>query len=249
VKAFVGALLRAACGGMLLLAACGGQGRREVVVAAASDLTNALPELASAYYAKTGVTILPTFGASKLLATQIEQGAPFMVFMSANAAFVDDVVRSGRCDGATRALYARGHLALWARAGTTNPPRSLAELSDARFVHIAIANPETAPYGAAAQAALEHAGVWDQVAPRVVRGENIRQALQLAESGNADVAIVSRSLVIGAHGTSVDVDEALLAPIDQALVVCGPSADARAFVGWVNGAEGQGILSRWGLGR
>lgn len=232
-----------------LLVACGSPAKKEIVVAAASDLTNALPELASAYTQKTGVNVTPTLGASKQLATQIDQGAPFEVFMSANIKFVDDVIGKGKCDGATKAVYARGHLALWVKEGTANAPKTLADLKDARFAHIAIANPETAPYGAAAKAALEKSGVWADVEARVVRGENIRQTLQLAESGNAEVAIVSRSLAIGSKGAWVDIDEGLHAPIEQALVVCGANANARAFAAFVMSDEGQGILARWGLAK
>lgn len=230
------------------LTACGASNKPKLVVAAASDLTNALPELASAFFQQTGVEVVPTFGASKLLATQIEQGAPFQVFLSANIKFVDDVVSQGKCDGASKSIYARGHLALWSRAADT-APKSLAELADPRFVHVAIANPDTAPYGAAAKQALETAGVWPQVEGKIVRGENIRQTLQLAESGNVEAAIVSRSLAIGSKGSWVDVDEKLHDPIEQALVVCRGDDTAKAFAAFVSGPEGQAILGRWGLGR
>jgi molybdate transport system substrate-binding protein len=237
----------------LALAACSRPPDR-LVVAAASDLTQALPELAAAFQAQTGVEVAPSFGASKLLALQILEGAPFDLFLSADTALVDDVVARGRCDAATRATYGRGHLVMWVRDGAA--PRDLASLVGADVRHIAIANPETAPYGAAARQALERAGVWERVADRVVNGENVRQALQFVESGNADVALVARALVIGQRGAWTPVPAALHAPLVQSLVVCGARgadgglgrASARAFAQFVTGPEGQAILARWGLG-
>ncbi|MFO0749328.1 MAG: molybdate ABC transporter substrate-binding protein [Myxococcota bacterium] len=209
-------------------------------------LTDALGELGAAFQAKTGIEVAPTFGASKLLATQINQGAPFDLFMSADVKQIDAVIAEGGCDAGSKALYGRGHLVIWTRDGGVKGAESLAELADARFRRIAIANPDTAPYGAAARAALEKAGLWSELEARIVKGENLRQALQMAESGNADVAIVSRSLAIGSKGVWHPIDDALHAPIEQALVVCH---GGKALADFILGPEGQAILARWGLDR
>jgi molybdate transport system substrate-binding protein len=138
-----------------------------VTIAAAADLTAAFGELGTAFAAKTGVKPTFTFGSTGLLAKQLDQGAPFDVFAAANVSFTEQVVKSGACDGATKAMYARGRVVVWWRNGASAaPPASLSELSDSRFVHVAIANPEHAPYGRAAEEALGHAGALEAVKPR-----------------------------------------------------------------------------------
>lgn len=226
-----------------------------VLVAAASDLSEVFAEIGKAFEAEHGEAsgkVSFTFAASGVIAKQLKEGAPFDLFAAANSSFVDDAVAAGACDGATKALYARGHLALWTkRGGRVSAPRHLSDLADARFAHVAIANPATAPYGAAAKEALTAAGLWSSVAPRIVLGENIRQTFALVDSGNADVAIVARSLAIGAAGGSfVDIDDSLYAPLDQALAVCTRgrnAAGAGAFARYVLSAKGQQILQRFGF--
>jgi molybdate transport system substrate-binding protein len=194
-----------------------------------------------------------SFGASGVLARQVKEGAPFDVFMSADERFVDEAIQSGACEGGSKAKYARGRLVVWTREGVA-PARSLEDLADARFVKVALANPEHAPYGRAAKEALGSAGVWEAVAPKVVRGENVRQAFQFVDSGNAEAGLVSRSLVKAAppKGSVTEVDEALHAPLDQHLAVClrgGNAQGGRAFARWVLSDEGQALLERHGLER
>lgn len=228
------------------LVACGGKPER-LVVAAASDLTYALPEIGAAFGQETGVEVSPTFAASKVLATQIGAGAPFDLFMSADTRLVDELVASGRCDGATQSPYAQGRLVMWTRDGAA--PARLEDLVDPRFARIAIANPETAPYGFAARTALQRAGVWDAVASRIVKGDSVRHAFQLASSGNAEVAIVAHTLVIQERGAWTPVPAERHDPIIQSLAVCGARTDAaRALARFVLGPQGQAILHRWGLG-
>lgn len=222
---------------------------RPLVVAAAADLSRAFADIGDAWARQGHARPTMTFGSSGLLAAQIAQGAPFDAFASADVAYVRDAVRSGRCDGATQTLYARGRLALVTRAGLA-PAASLADLADPRFGRVAIANPEHAPYGRAAREALEGAGAWGAVQPRLVFGENVRQALQYVQSGNADAALVARSLAVAAGLPFAAVDEALHRPLAQALVACGQGAsatDARAFVRFVASPAGQAILRRHGF--
>src|SRR5262249_23771980 len=143
----------------------------------------------------------------------------FDLFAAANVSFAEDAIKAGRCDASTKALYARGHIVVWTKKGA--PKATLSDLSDARFVKIAIANPEHAPYGKAAREALQKKGIWDAVKPKLVFGENVQQALQFAQSGNADAAIVGLSLASAADGESSPIDEGDYAPLDQALVACG----------------------------
>jgi molybdate transport system substrate-binding protein len=218
-------------------------------VAAASDLTRAFEELRAAFERDTKQSVAVTFGASGLLQKQIGAGAPFDVFASANAAFVDGAITSKDCLADTRAQYALGHLVVWSKPGQVQPATKLEDLADARFKRIAIANPESAPYGKAAKQALEKAGIWAKVEPRLVIGENIKQTMQYAESGNVEAALVALSLAVDMP-PYLRVDEALHAPIDQTLVVCthGENAEGgRRFATFVNSERGRAIMRRYGL--
>ncbi len=232
----------------------GGDARRAapavIHVAAASDLTRAFEELGRAFAARTGQRVAFTFGASGMLARQVTEGAPFDLYASASSAYVDDVLATGACDRSTRALYAHGHLVVWSKRGVA-PAAALADLADARFRRIAIANPEHAPYGRAAREALQNRRLWAALEPRIVYGENNRQAHQFAQSGNAEAALVALSLVIGtSDGAYTQVDQALHAPIDQTLVAClrgKNAAGGRAFASFVAGADGRGLMRRYGF--
>jgi molybdate transport system substrate-binding protein len=237
---------------LFVLAACKGAASDEelttVRVGAASDLSRAFEEVAKAYEVKTGKKTKLTFGSTGLLSKQVLDGAPFDVFAAANVAFVDEVVDKGSCDGATKALYARGRIVVYTKHG--DPVADLAELAGDRFKKIAIANPEHAPYGRAAKEALEQKGVYDAVKSKLTFGENISQTMQFADSGNVDAAIVALSLAIGSDGKYTVIDDALHEPLDQALVVCGkgPRAElGRGFAEFVGSPEGRAIMKRYGF--
>jgi len=233
------------------LAACSSKsGDRTVRIAAASDLQRAFTELGTEFKTRTGITPEFNFGSSGLLAKQIEQGAPYFLFASANKAFADKVVKAGRCDGATARLYAQGRIVVWTAPGK-KAPTSLAELANPEFKRIGIANPDHAPYGVAAKQALEKAGVWTQIQDRIVLGENIQAAMLIAKNGDVDAAVVALSLAVVADGgASLKIDPALHAPLDQQLVVCGKGAeadDARKFADFVTSREGREVMSRYGF--
>jgi molybdate transport system substrate-binding protein len=236
--------MRAGLLALLLVAACQKaqpQAPAPVRVAAAADLTQAFEELAK----KSPVPVELTFGSSGLLAKQLREGAPFDVFAAANVSFVDEAIASGNCDAATKRSYARGRLAVWTKEGGV----PLEQLADERFKHIAIANPEHAPYGQAAKEALTSAGLWEKVEPRIVNADNVRAALQLAESGNAEAAIVAASLVAG-KGTLVD--ESKHKPLIQALVVCTRGKNAaggKTFADLVSSDAGREVLERYGFSK
>lgn len=236
---------------LTLGAACSSKAsERKLRIAAASDLAHAFAELAADFQRRTRIAVEVEYGASGLLAKQIEQGAPFALFAAANRNYVDQVVKAGKCDAATVRSYARGRLVVWTRAGTT-PPAQLADLADPRFRKIAIANPDHAPYGKAAKQALEAAGLWPQVQDRIVLGENVQATMLYARDGNADAALVAQSLAaVTAGGASLAVDPALHAPLDQAMVVCGAgdAGDAaKQFETFVGSREGREVMTRYGF--
>lgn len=219
-------------------------------VAAAADLAHAFEELTPAFNAEHPVDLKLTSGSSGLLAKQVEQGAPFDLFLAANTGYVEQAVKAGACDGATVQRYARGRLVIWV-AGSDGGQLTLSSLTDERFRHIAIANPEHAPYGKAAREALSKASVWDRIGYRVVYAENVQQTQQLALSGNAEVAIVGLSLALGSRtGSWSMIDESLYTPLDQALVVCKHgtnAASARQFADFLKAPAGRTILRKYGF--
>jgi molybdate transport system substrate-binding protein len=222
-----------------------------VRIAAASDLTVAFEALGALFETRHGQSVTFSFGSTGLLAKQITEGAPFDLFAAANVSFLDGVIASGACDRTTVAPYARGRIVLWSKRGSTKRPTSLADLEDPSFARVALANPEHAPYGQAGREALQTLGLWEKLSPRLVFGENVRQALQFGESGNVEAAIVALSLVAlddVNHWTLID--EQQHRPIDQALILCrGGSnrAGAEAFVTLLRSEEGRALMTRHGF--
>lgn len=233
-----------------MLVSCRPKPAEPLRVAAAADLAHAFTEITPAFSAQAPCDLKLTSGSTGLLARQITQGAPFDLFLAANTSYVEQVVKAGACDGATAHRYARGRLVIWAK-GEGGAQLTLASLAEPRFQHIAIANPEHAPYGVAAREALTRAGVWARVSDHLVYGENVQQTLELAQTGNADAAIVGLSLAIGAKGGSwALLDEAGYTPIDQSLVVCKHGTNAAAaqkLADFLAAPAGRAILRRYGF--
>lgn len=185
-------------------------------------------------------------GSSGLLARQIAQGAPYDVFLSANEKFVRDLAEAGRLAPGTVRVYALGRLGLWSGGGGI---RRLGDLRQAGVLHIAIPNPTHAPYGLAAVEALKNEGIWKDVEGKAAYGENVRQALQFAESGNADAVLTAWSLLKGRPGAVLIPDDRH-APIRQGCgVVAGTAhgAEARRFLEFLGGREARGILESYGF--
>lgn len=220
----------------------------EVLVGAAASLSAVLPDLTAAYERETGRPVTTTVGSSGQLTQQIRQGAPIAVFLSADVPWVDSLAAGGFILPESRAVYARGRLALWSR-DTAAAFTRIEDLLSADVGRIAIANPAFAPYGRAAREALGAAGLWNEVEPRLVIAENVRQALQFAETGNVDVAFVAHTLVRDAHGHAVLVPDTLYTPLDQALgvVAAADTAAAGAFARFVLGPVGRAILQQHGF--
>jgi molybdate transport system substrate-binding protein len=224
--------------------------KAELTVAAASDLTQAFEEIGRQFEAEHNTKVVFVFGSTGLLTKQIENGAPFDVFAAANASYIDQLEQKGLIVPGTKTVYARGRITMWTAANSALKIEKIQDLAQPDVARIAIANPDHAPYGQAAKQALEHAGIWDVVKPKLVYGDNIRQTLQYAETGNVDVAIVALSLSVQSKGRWMLLPEELHQPIDQGMGVLKGTkneAAARAFSDFVNGSKGREILSKYGF--
>lgn len=240
----------------LVIAPAGSRADPRPVIAAASDLQFALTEIAERFEAETGTGLRLNFGSSGNFARQIRQGAPFELFLSADEAFVLDLAR----DGLTRdegTLYAVGRIVLLVPRGSPlEADGTLGSLRDAleagAVSRIAIANPEHAPYGRAAREALEAAGLWEIVEPRLVLGENVSQAAQFAVTGNADAGIVAYSLAlaesIAARAEFALIPEALHQSLHQRMVLLnGAGPVAQRYYDYLQGTEARDIFRRYGF--
>jgi molybdate transport system substrate-binding protein len=228
---------------------------RTIIVAAASDLQAAMPELVNGFERDARATVTVSFGSSGNFFAQIQNGAPFDVYFSADIDYPKQLVASGHADGSSLYQYATGRIVLWTRKDSgIDVSKGLAGLRDPRVTRIAIANPKYAPYGRAAEAALRHEKVYDAVRGKLVLGENISQTAQLVDSGNAQVGILAHSLALGAvlraSGTYVEIPATAHPPIDQAAVVISTSkhkALAGEFLAYLRRPEAGRILQRFGF--
>jgi molybdate transport system substrate-binding protein len=239
----------------LALLACAPASAQSLTVAAASDLQTALPVIVAQFEQDSRQPVRLTFGSSGNFFTQIQNGAPFDVFLSADIDYPMRLERAGLVEPGTLHGYATGRLVLWTRSDSgVDVRRGLAALADAKTRRIAIANPEHAPYGRAAVAALRHEGLYDRLRGKLVLGENVSQAAQFAESGAADVGLLALSLArspaLTRAGTSVEIPASWYPPIDQAAVVLAASrqkALARQFVEFLTRPETGRILQSYGF--
>lgn len=240
----------------LLFASAASAGERVLHIAAASDLAACLPELERLFsQSRQGVRVKSSFGASGNFVAQIRKGAPFEVFMSADQRYPATLVDDGLAVADTLTHYATGHIVLWSARPLTDIQRGLMMLTQPRFRHIAIANPEHAPYGQAAKRALEAAGLWSAIDHKLVRGENVAQALQFVQSGNADIGVIALSLLKqpAFKGTRYyEIPQHFYPPIRHYAVVITRAKDlrlAREFVTFLLTPEAQAVFTRFGLKR
>jgi molybdate transport system substrate-binding protein len=241
---------------LLLLTLCASAFAQEITVAAATDLSSALPEVAARYKSETGREVKLTFGASGNLTTQIQNGAPFDIFFSADEGYPQQLIEAGLADKSTLYRYAVGRLVLWV---PNDSPLDLSKLGmkallDPSVKKISIGNPQHAPYGRAAEAALRHYGIYDQVASRLVLGENISQAAQFVESGNAQAALLALSHALTpamkAKGRYWTVPIDAYPTLNQAAVVLSRSKQqeaARKFLEFVRSSEVTSLLNSYGF--
>ena len=223
-------------------------------LACAADLEPVMPALSAAYHRATGVQLITSFGSSATLAQQFANGAPQDVFLSADTIHPQQLVAAGVALGPAPTPYARGVLVLWALKTSPLQPISLDTLKDARITRLAIANPAHAPYGLAAQQALQHLGLYSQLQPRLAIAENIAQAAQFAESGNAQAALISLTIASSDHfrslGSFIRVPTDAYPPIQQSGVILKSSHQqqlARQFLDWLTSPAIQQQLKSFGL--
>lgn len=248
--------------GLLLLAALSGPASapppdRTLTVAAAANLKPALEHLVEGFAAAhRGVEIRASYGASGTFAAQIRNGAPYDLFLSADAGLPARLAADGLADGAPF-TYALGTLVLWVpnRSPLDLGKAGLAALADPSVRKVAIANPALAPYGAAAEQALRSAGLSAVVGAKLVLGQSVAQAAQLALSGNAQAALLPLSLAqappLSGAGRHLLVPPASHRPIEQAGLVLAASREkelARSFARWLLGPPGREVLARSGYG-
>jgi molybdate transport system substrate-binding protein len=229
---------------------------RELNVAAAADLSSALQEIATNYQKQSGTAIKLSFGASGALTQQIQNGAPFDVFFSADMDYPKQLAAAGQADGATLYRYAVGRLVLWVPKDSPLDVehKGMDVLLDPFVKKIAIGNPQHAPYGRAAEATLKHYGLYDRVSDRLVLGENIAQAAQYVESGNAQAGFVALAHAT-AHsmqgkGKYWTVPAEAYPQLDQGVVVISHSPrkqEAAAFLDYMKSTEAQTVLKHYGF--
>jgi molybdate transport system substrate-binding protein len=228
-----------------LAAGCRSEPPSAVRVAAAANVAETLSTIAESYRAQHGVAVEISAGSSGKLAAQIQNGAPFEVFLSADAERPAQLEQKGFGVPSTRFTYAIGRLALCGR--DLDPARGEKVLGEASFRHLAIANPETAPYGVAAVQVLERLGAWQRVKPKTVRGENVSQTLQFVESGSAELGLLALSTVVTRQKElrCWTVPARLHDPIRQDAMLLGVGRDratARSFLEHLRSPSAQSVL-------
>ena len=241
----------------LATTACEGRdkapGASPLTIAAAADLRFALEELGPAFekaHPQSRVTV--SYGSSGNFYAQLLNGAPFDLFLSADVSYPRQLVDRGVAEADSEFTYAVGRIVLWAPGASALPVETmgLKVLEDPRAARIAIANPQHAPYGRAAEAAMRAAGILDGVRGKLVYGENVAQTLQFVESGSADLGIVALSLAKRVAGRSFLIPAEMHPAIEQggAVLKGALHADAaRTFRAFMMSSEGRAVLARYGL--
>jgi molybdate transport system substrate-binding protein len=221
-----------------------------VRVAAASDLQTALPAVIERFRGQHTIKIEPVFGSSGQLARQIGQGGPFDLFLSANRAYVEDLVSKGTIVPASVRPYARGTLVIAVNTKSKVQVDRLDDLARPEIKRIAIANPAFAPYGVAAREVLDRSKLASTVASKLVMADSVRHALQFVQTGNAEVGLVALSVASVPEVRTIDVDSKLHTPIEQYQGIVSHSRDkesASVFADYLRDEEAQSILRRFGF--
>ncbi|HUZ03973.1 MAG TPA: molybdate ABC transporter substrate-binding protein [Acidobacteriaceae bacterium] len=242
---------------MLLLFGCSFVAAQTTLrVAAAADLQPVLPPLVTQFEHATGMQVAVSYASSATLATQILNGAPFDVFLAADQSFPQRVIAGGLADETSPVVYARGTLVLWARNDPLHGPLTMLYMSDPAVKRIAVANPQHAPYGRAAIAALHGLKSFDTLQSKLVYAENIAQTAQFAESGNAQCGLISQTqaetATLRAVGTYIVVPATAYPAIEQGAIVLRHApqhAAAQKFLQFVLSPDGQKLLAAGGLTR
>jgi len=242
---------------MLMLATMSASAQANPVVlhiAAAADLQPVMPILAQMYEKETGVKLEVSFGSSSALAEQIMNGAPMDIFLGADFTFPEKIVAANLADGSAPIPYAKGTLVVWTRKDSGIAPVSIDRITDANVTHIAVADQFHAPFGRAAYAAMSKMKLLDKVQSKLVTAENVSQAAQFAESGNAQIAFISLTLASTDHmkqvGSFNRVPKEAYPEMRQCGVIVKSSpnlAEAHKFMTWLTSQKIQDTLTKFGL--
>ncbi|WP_207061833.1 molybdate ABC transporter substrate-binding protein [Motiliproteus sp. SC1-56] len=238
---------------LLLVSSLGASARtvEPLQVAVASNFKRAFTAIASRFEAEYGHPVVATYGATGKHYAQILQGAPFDLFLAADTERPRQLERAGIALSGSRITYAEGRLALWG-PNAHGESALMMRLKTGRFKHLAIANPRFAPYGRAAQEALDALDLWEQVSDRLVRGENVAQAYQFVSSGNADLGLVAYAQLIGDRhadkqtGAYTLIPDTLHQPIRQQAVLLSNRPAARQLHLFLTTPAIQQLLVRFG---
>src|SRR5580693_2011282 len=230
---------------------------QEIRVAAAADLEFAMKDVAAQFEKQTGTKVNVTYGSSGNFFSQLQNGAPFDLFFSADIDYPRKLEAAGLAEPGTVYEYAVGRIAIWTPADAKVDVTRLGwkTLLDPSVQKISIANPEHAPYGRAAVAALQKAGIYEQVKGKLVYGENISQAAQFVESGNAQAGVIAMALAVSPgmkNGKRWEIPADMHPPIEQAAIVLKNAASkngARALLEFVKSEAGRAIFAKYGFTR
>ena len=221
-----------------------------LTVFAAADLGPPLKQVVPQFERQTGTSVTVVLGSTGMLAQQIRNGAPADVFFAANESFITELEAENLTLRKTHVLYARGRIATVTLKSSGLRIGELTDLADARVRRIAIANPQHAPYGLAARQALEAAGLWKTVEPKLVFGENVQQAVQFVRSGSAQAGLVARSVADTPDLQWMLIDDRLHAPLNQVAAVTARTKQpglSMSFIAFVNGTHGRAVMRQFGF--
>ncbi len=227
----------------------------EITVAAAADLTFAFKDVAAKFQAQTGDAMKLSFGSSGNFFSQIQNGAPYDLFFSADISYAKKLEAAGLIEPGTLYEYAIGKIVLWVpSASKLEVSKGLEVLTDPAIHKIAMANPEHAPYGRAARAAMQKEGVYDQIKGKIVLGENISQTAQFVQSGNAEIGIIALSLALAPtmkdKGRYFEIPADYYPAIEQAAVVLKSSKKkelAKKFIAFLRQPDMIELMQRYGF--
>ncbi len=225
----------------------------ELSVAVAANFTDATRDILPLFEKATGHTVKVSFGSTGKLYSQIEHGAPFVVFLAADSKRPKKAEAEGLAVEGSRFTYAMGKLALWSPTSALFDDAE-AYLKTAGFNRAAMANPKTAPYGLAAQQVLEHLGIWSKVKGKLVQGDSIAQTFQFVATGNAEVGFVALSQVKAwkeSEGSVWEIPQTYYAPIEQQAVLLKKGSDnpaAKAFLDFLKSDQARAVIIGYGYG-
>lgn len=243
-------LTRALAGALLVLAGFSQARAGDVKIAVAANFTEPVKEIGQGFEKATGHKLIMSFGATGQFYAQITQGAPFEVLISADQATPAKAVAEGHAVAGTSFTYAVGKLVLYSK--TAGAVAGETTLKEAKFTKLSIANPATAPYGAAAIETMQALGVYEALAPKIVQGNNISQAFQFVDTGNAEVGFVALSQIAFVDGGSRWVVPASLhKPIAQDVVLLKAGAGndaAKAFLQYLRSPDARRVIEKYGYG-